>query len=496
MAKREREYPEKGLLGFLTHEQIQEALEHYMKRGETSYLDFKSGRIKPKNLAKTMAAMANSASGMIVLGVEEKNADPWQGITDIKEWTKKINQIATDSFGTPFNLKIEVIHLPRIINPFILIHIPLSPKGIWYGGRYFYRVNDETKFFRGSVTDKIKLHQDEKLSKTLGFTAIYEVLFTLIKIKREDNTEVEVKKLVENIEAESLSEDVIPKELALIVTHWNKLKLRRLSTMMEEKEGIMKRVNQVSEMAFILLIINVFGIWFAITFFRSEFLGFYIGVEASTLFFLSFVYLSLATIYLGVHSHFKSKTKERRYDKVISPFRFPDINKVNELTIEQKFEDLKSEIARIIAHLRFHNMTKYFRTSKNILIGYDSDFDPYFPSEVFKEWLKLRDTSLSNEISDEMILKSRIYNIAFHFSKFPNKIKIVSDILNIGPSDINKYLDLSPHEKRMILKYDRYYYLFYLEKVIQTFDTEIFWEDSDVDFAGFLVGEKIELIDT
>jgi len=494
LKKGERDYPENGLSTFLENDQILTLIKQFLERGETSFFDFKSERLKTKDLAKIICAMANTNAGIVILGVEENSQKPLKGVSDIKGWKKKINQIATNSFGISIDLKCEIIQFQGISNPFILIHVPLCSKEIWYNGRFYYRRNDETTFFGGDVQKAIKQQQDEKIKKILGFSAIHQVLFTFIKWN--ENSEDDIKKIKKYIELESLSEDVIPKEIALIVSSWNLLKLKVLSNKMEKKTNLLKKLVQLSDISFILHLIFILGIWFIINVSRSLILGFYAGVKVNDLFMLSFLYLFIATVFYLIYSRYRNQVEEEKYDKIISPFRFPDINKINELILGQKYEQLNNEIARIVAHMKFHIMTKYFETNRSLEIGYDSNFDPYYPSKRYRKWLEKMDTSLSSEISYEIILKSRVFNIAFFFSKYPNKIKIVSDILGISQDEVQNCLDLSPNEKKMILKYDRYYYLFNLDLILKSNNIEVFWEETQVQFSGFLVGERVKIIDT
>ena len=57
---------------------------HILEKGENSGVEFKSGDVKPENLAREFVSFANSNGGVILLGVEDDRKI--SGLQDEKNW--------------------------------------------------------------------------------------------------------------------------------------------------------------------------------------------------------------------------------------------------------------------------------------------------------------------------------------------------------------------------------------------------------------------------
>ena len=147
-------------------------VEDFCKQGvhENTYLDYKEDF--PKELEKTIAAMANVLGGMIIIGVEEDNTNrpktPIKGITFSKGLSEKITQIILSNISPPIFPEIQVCQDNTKTKAAIIIRISQSvqtPHAIRGNTSVYLRTNNLNNPEELATIDKIAwLKDNRKLS--------------------------------------------------------------------------------------------------------------------------------------------------------------------------------------------------------------------------------------------------------------------------------------------------------------------------------------------
>jgi len=108
-------------------------LQEFCKQGivENTYLDYKADF--PDDLARTIAAMANTSGGVILVGVAEtldgRPVVPAAGIAHAKGLSERVTNIVIDSITPPVFPEVCVCIDESLDRAMILIRVPQSPEG-------------------------------------------------------------------------------------------------------------------------------------------------------------------------------------------------------------------------------------------------------------------------------------------------------------------------------------------------------------------------------
>lgn len=154
------EFPEKGYLNFFTPQDLEFLLSKFIERNvETTFLDFKREEIRPRDLADTICAMANTKSGLIIIGIDPKNEDPWKGVSNVDNWQNKISMIQRDLLKPPL-VKLETVVVKIKNKDLLLIFIPKVEEGIFTKNSFYYRIGSTNN--RAEELEEIEKKQSEK----------------------------------------------------------------------------------------------------------------------------------------------------------------------------------------------------------------------------------------------------------------------------------------------------------------------------------------------
>lgn len=117
-------------------------LEKLQKQIENQYFERKSGRVKNKDVAHQISAMANASGGTIVVGIEDDGKI--SGISDEKE--NELRQVPFEFLQTIPNHKVEVISAANHAKIF-LFHVSPMPDEIIKSkdGEAYLRVGDSSR---------------------------------------------------------------------------------------------------------------------------------------------------------------------------------------------------------------------------------------------------------------------------------------------------------------------------------------------------------------
>ncbi|MFW9995943.1 MAG: helix-turn-helix domain-containing protein [Candidatus Odinarchaeota archaeon] len=125
--------------------------------------------------------MANTVSGMIVLGVDQKNEPHWRGVSDIDGWKNKIAEIRRNYLRPDIDLRMFTVDIIGTI--YLVIVIPKVEEEIFVHGRYYYRKDASTRYAETSA--EITVLQQKKGSLDHGFLVFDKLKNLLTRFRME-----------------------------------------------------------------------------------------------------------------------------------------------------------------------------------------------------------------------------------------------------------------------------------------------------------------------
>ena len=178
-----------------------------IETGESSLLELKRivwrgvGKINdphPDSLADELAAFANAAGGMLVLGIDDKTRDilgiDKANMPEVEQW---VRNIAHDKIETSLYYVSEHLQVPDhngVLQYVIVLNIPRS---LWIHqspGGYLYRVGDEKRLMPPDVL--ARMFQQRSQARLIRFeeqavpgTSIADVVITKHLVKPEDKAD-------------------------------------------------------------------------------------------------------------------------------------------------------------------------------------------------------------------------------------------------------------------------------------------------------------------
>lgn len=162
-------YPENDYLSYFSPNDFKFLIQEFLKRDEENYfLDFKNEGIKSKHLAEHLCGMANTESGIIILGIDQKNPDPWQGVKDVDTWKNQVSHIQNSILKPSFNdLKSFTVEFDD--KNYLIIVVPkVKDQGLMVNNNYFYREGSTTR--KADNLSVISLRENKrKNSDKFGF---------------------------------------------------------------------------------------------------------------------------------------------------------------------------------------------------------------------------------------------------------------------------------------------------------------------------------------
>lgn len=113
-----------------------------LRQGENSSVEFKESAVRPESLAREMVAFANSAGGVIVIGVaDDGTLKGFDSDKNLEEW---VMNIARTSINPALNIEYEAIEINSV--PLGIITVPKgSDKPYQTGDKYLIRVGSTNR---------------------------------------------------------------------------------------------------------------------------------------------------------------------------------------------------------------------------------------------------------------------------------------------------------------------------------------------------------------
>lgn len=489
-------YPKKGYTDFITYEDLVYILKEWLRRGERSIVDFKRENIQPKDLAESIGAIANTNSGLIVLGVDQKDSkNPWKGVINVDKWINNLSNLKLDVFADSLDLRWITFTLPNKKTPLILIFVPLVMDSILTYGRYYYRIGASTRYAKDEET--IRKKQEKKQGRELGFTIFKKMEDFLVLCKQEDPdlktqallTEELKKQLTTDIT--TIIDDIIDirlfeSEILEIINLWRRLEKYKLQ---EEYSRFRRRETYYF---FFLALVPIIAILIRPLNLSSVLIEFLSNIQL-TKSLLEFVttgslviyYYSLLLLFysfrmirdLSLSNLFPKEYRKREFLFLKLPFFYPNLDILERSLKRNEIADTIITIQVIILHLKIYLgmkseekiQIKNFREYSKILfekeIEIDPLFDPFYPIKDFKDWLEKKNSSLRKANWLDLIEESRIYNIFTYFSVKEEEHEKIASRLNKSKEELTELLEQI--NKWKLFQYERYYLIFKLEELLE-----------------------------
>ncbi|MFX0008954.1 MAG: helix-turn-helix domain-containing protein [Candidatus Hermodarchaeota archaeon] len=180
-------FPENGYLTYFNPTEFEFLLKEYILRGETDCLDFKKENTRPKDLAPTISAMANTESGIIVIGIDEKahksGKNPWFGVKNIDQLKTSISNLQGDLIKPRVSLEFITLKIGSLL--YLIVVVPKEKKGIYASGKYYVRMGSKNDYLRDGNEIK-EWEEKKKRNKQFGFLVFQRLKIDLLSFQLEE----------------------------------------------------------------------------------------------------------------------------------------------------------------------------------------------------------------------------------------------------------------------------------------------------------------------
>lgn len=439
---------------------------------EDDYWDCKERSLNTNKIIKFFSSFANCDSGILFFGISDSKPRKIIGIDEPENLIAGVRSIINSktNFNSPIfaetvklnvgsqekNVVIFVIpKTPNVIQmsrkegekPSLTLYIRDGPSSIPLNPKNFGLLFKEKESIDNHSYPVLSIIQ-----KRLGIFNINDIIEKAIK-----------KKIKDHYKAENI-------QFLQIFHSWEKFHILTKESQIKEYQKYKDRYITITSLSYgiggfflmILVSLVILEIWRRFFYGRLEFL------------FFLFILLGICTVFYIYDHYFKKKEEDTSMmDQEIISRYFPQILYPTREAIDSLIEigdnsKIFSEIHTNIAYMRFHMSPSKIRTLKNeprskrFVFTINPYFDPFAPRIEFEEWLREKNLNLEIPIPEDIVELSRIFSILIiYLLHGGNKKDVGIDFLKTE-KEVNELLDKA--FKSDLFLYDRYYYIFRLEK--------------------------------
>ena len=452
-------------------------------------------------ILKHISAFSNADSGVLIFGISNKRPRRPLGIQDCERCLTKIYDLI-EKYLTPrlkiFYKIVEFQHKGEVY-PILFVLIPKAPDIIGikeykhkYGLSYCLREGPSSRIIKNSFKLQVLMKEKEVLT-----IESYPVLSVIMNKIGYTNTEHTFREFLQFFQTYDRTQTMLHHELEEILeitSLWYQIDLQKKDRKISEFNNLNSKMMTFT---IIVTIVPILALAFIFLFPWLDFLsllpspiGSYITVSlpfiivTMAVFFLFYFNANLASKYVlrNTFNH-----RDLSLDKIDPKTFFPELlfynsDYIHELIGNRKHQTILSKIHSAIATMRFNMSPMNIKLQKNSdkkskgwfthTFEIDPYFDPFFPRSKFEDWLqnKVKDVTLESRISSDIIDFSRVFNLYLRSSSFGMNLTQLAKMLQSSEEELEALINNDPELKMRALRYDRYYYIYRLEKTLRDND--------------------------